>query len=178
MGVSGFLISCAIRRATSPHAAILWALTKSVTSSKATTKPSRLPPSFRRVAMRTNRFSNCPLRLTLISLCEASPGPLRKTSNKGPNSGTATANGTICWSSCQSNNLAADLFTKATRPSGSKPTTPDVTELRTESNIRRRRSIWPVLSNKVSRWPLSWRVIWLKYRPSIAISSSPSSSRT
>ncbi len=37
IGVSGFLISCAMRRATSPQAAMRCALTRSVTSSKATT---------------------------------------------------------------------------------------------------------------------------------------------
>jgi hypothetical protein len=37
IGVSGFLISCAMRRATSPQAAMRCAETRSVTSSKATT---------------------------------------------------------------------------------------------------------------------------------------------
>src|SRR3546814_7220605 len=39
MGVNGFLISCAIRRATSAHAAVRWALTSSVMSSNVKTKP-------------------------------------------------------------------------------------------------------------------------------------------
>ncbi len=37
IGVSGFLISCAIRRATSDQAALRWAASNSVTSSKVTT---------------------------------------------------------------------------------------------------------------------------------------------
>ena len=39
MGVSGFLISWAMRRATSAQAAVRWAPTRSVMSSKVTTKP-------------------------------------------------------------------------------------------------------------------------------------------
>ena len=44
-GVSGFLISWAMRRATSAQAAVRWALTRSVMSSKVTTKPSAEPRS-------------------------------------------------------------------------------------------------------------------------------------
>ncbi len=40
IGVSGFLISWAMRRATSAQAAVRWAPTRSVMSSKVTTKPS------------------------------------------------------------------------------------------------------------------------------------------
>ena len=44
IGVSGFLISCAMRRATSAQAALRWADCNSVMSSKVTTKPSVRPP--------------------------------------------------------------------------------------------------------------------------------------
>ena len=53
IGVSGFLISCAMRRATSAQAALRCADSSSVMSSKVTTKPLT-SPSTRSAAMRTS----------------------------------------------------------------------------------------------------------------------------
>ena len=129
--------------------------------------------------MRTSRFSCLPLRVSRISSCATSARELRSRSNRGPNSGIATE----MWAACppdsgSARSRSAERLTKVTRPSSLSPTTPAVTEESTESNSRRRASIWRLFSKSASRWRLSWRVIWLKIRPSMAISSSPSSSVT
>ena len=128
--------------------------------------------------MRTSRLSCRPSRLTRSSSCVTSrPSPTMR-SNNGPNSGTATWIGTLRRVSSHPKSRRPERFTKVTAPCASSPTTPEVTELSTLSNRRWRRSIWAVLSKSVSRCTFSCRVIWLKYRPNMAISSSPSSSLT
>ena len=60
IGVSGFLISCAMRRATSAQAAVRWATTRSVTSSKVTTEPTSPPLARSRVTITANVRSSPP----------------------------------------------------------------------------------------------------------------------
>jgi hypothetical protein len=67
IGVSGFLISCAMRRATSPQAAMRCAADEVGHVVEGDHVALELPPVLRRVAMRTSRLSCLPRRVSLIS---------------------------------------------------------------------------------------------------------------
>jgi hypothetical protein len=69
IGVSGFLISCAMRRATSPQAAMRCALTGRSRRRRPPRSPQAPVAVLRRVAMRTSRLSCLPRRVSLISSC-------------------------------------------------------------------------------------------------------------
>src|SRR5450756_2199769 len=78
MGVSGFLISCAMRRATSAQADVRCAATNSVMSSIVTTEPwlDSLDCS---LVMRTDRLRSRPLRVIVTWSCVRAPEPVSYT---------------------------------------------------------------------------------------------------
>ena len=73
IGVSGFLISCASRRATSRHAATFCARTSGVTSSTTRTLSSA-PPSPPSVVVAASRCRSWPSRTSVTSCCAAVSG--------------------------------------------------------------------------------------------------------
>ena len=77
IGVSGFLISCARRRATSRHAATFCARISGVTSSKTSTVPSMRPSSPASGVATAARCSSRPSRTSATSCAGGSPLPAR-----------------------------------------------------------------------------------------------------
>ena len=142
IGVSGFLISCAMRRATSAQAALRWADCSSVMSSKVTTNPSVRPPP-RSAPMRTSRVWHRLGGPTMISPTAGRSGWVKAWRSNGPNSGTTAASSwpTSAIRSIPSSSSAARLGSSM-RPLASRPITPAETPASTVSVKRRRSSIW------------------------------------
>ena len=141
MGVSGFLISCAIRRATSAQATVRCAVTSSVTSSKVTMAP-KCRPRLVSLRIRTMKVRRCPLRIRETSPSITLPDWLRACCNNAVISGTSSTNGRPVKSSTTvSSEAAAELLARVMTPSPSRPTTPAETPLNTASVNRRRRSM-------------------------------------
>ena len=90
IGVSGFLISCAMRRATSAQAALRCADCNSVMSSKVATKPSVRPP-VRSAPMRTSSVRRRLPAPIWISAVRARSGEPCASRISGANSGTISA---------------------------------------------------------------------------------------
>ena len=160
MGVRGFLISCAMRRATSPQAAMRWADTRSVTSSKATTKPSTPPSAPCRSLIRTSKLSSLPRRDRRTSSCKAAPVSVCNLAKSAANSGTTWPSVISAAGSVGRSNMRIPArLTNSTRPAASSPITPAVMLDKTESNSRLRPSVWLWPEINASRWPFNWRVI-------------------
>ena len=139
IGVSGFLISCAIRRATSAQAALRCAESSSVTSSKVTTNPPATP-----------FLSSAPIRTSSTRLPIAGPCSISPVAGRSgaaiteaiscANYGTTSAKGWLILASRSTrSSSAAARFGSSIRPTPSRPITPAETPASTVS-VKRRRS--------------------------------------
>ena len=142
IGVSGFLISCAMRRATSAQAALRCADCSSVMSSNVTTKPSVRPPD-RSAPMRTSSVRRRVGGPIWISAVRARSGDAAASCSRSANSGTTSASSRpIAASRSRPSSSSAARFGSSMRPDASRPITPAETPDSTVSVKRRRSSIW------------------------------------
>ena len=142
MGVSGFLISCAMRRATSAQAALRCADCNSVMSSKVSTKPATRPPSVS-APIRANKVRRALLGPIRISATRGRSGLAFAASSNSVNSGAMRAKASpMAASRSTASKALAERLGSVTRPSPSSPTTPAETPDSTVSVKRRRSSIW------------------------------------
>ena len=124
IGVSGFLISCAMRRATSAQAALRCADCSSVMSSNVTTKPSVRPPD-RSAPMRASsvrRPAGGPICISAVrarsgdaaasAAGRRTPAPRRPARGRAPRAGRAPSKS------------SAARFGSSIRPDASRPITP------------------------------------------------------
>ena len=180
IGVSGFLISCAMRRATSAQAALRWASWSSVMSSKVTMKPLTRPAVVS-APMRASRVRGLlagPMRISSVS---GRSGVARAAWTRAANSGaTASRSRPMAASRSTPRSSAAARLGSSIRPRASRPITPAETPASTVSVKRRRPSIWLYASISSERWAASWPVMRLKARDRPASSSRvcPSVTRT
>ena len=139
IGVSGFLISWAMRWATSRHAARRWAFRSSVRSSNTSTSPMSAPSGPRSAVAEDRRVIACPSRLRCTS-CSTVPSLSRVMrlirAAISPNSGRRKTAESGCPSAAcagmPSMRSAAPLMV-VTHPSGSRETTPVATASSTVS---------------------------------------------
>ena len=132
IGVSGFFTSCAMRRATSPQAAMRCATTRSVTSSNETTKPSRCPSPASLAATRTRRSRSREARRSRTSACAMPLLRVSRRCRRSASSGTASVSGRPARWGSSSSSAAAAAFIISIRPLASSPITPAVTPESTE----------------------------------------------
>ena len=177
IGVSGFLISCAIRRATSPHAAMRCAATRSVRSSMVSTLPASGSPALG--VMRASNSRPRPCTARWIWSCALPPMLRSARARRAARAGTASSMATPSLRSRSRPSIsAAAAFIRSIRPSPSRPTTPALTPESTVSIRRRRASVSRLAASRSARCCLSCAVMALKARDSTAISSAPFGSRT
>jgi len=171
IGVSGFLISWAMRRATSPQAEVRWAWTRSVMSSSVTTAPRAPPgacsPVTRTVTVRSSLRSPR-VRVSWICCCtarwRASPS-----ASTGASSGTAAPRGWPTSRSLPRSSIrSAAGLAMVTKPAASRPITPGETPESTASVKRRRASIRSLAAISPACWRRSSWVILLKLSPRLA----------
>ena len=180
IGVSGFLISCAIRRAISDQAALRCAARRSVTSSNVTTYPMTRPSTFS-VAILARSVNRLPSPVRMI----CSSTNLRRLEAplaiRLANSGTTSSSRLPIRSvSARCRSWHAVMLGSVTLRSLSRPITPEDTPERTASVNSRRRSICMFACTSCSRLRVSSSSMLLNERPSRAISSTsrPSGTRS
>ena len=132
MGVSGFLISCAIRWATSRQAARRWAFSSSVRSSKTMTTPPYSPSGPLSMVPEASSEARAPLRRSWSACSTVAALPrwmrwARTTTSRrsGPAKTSSSARPTMACS-LSPNIVAAARFTVVIWPCGSSETTPVV----------------------------------------------------
>ena len=165
IGVSGFLISCAMRRATSAQAEVRCAETRSVMSSRVMTKPLSSPRACSLVT-RTLRVRSRPLREIRICCWTRRCRVDFASSIRGAISGSTASTGwPIRSDRAEPSSASADGLTMVIWPRGSMPITPAETPERTASVKRRRRSMRSLAAVRSSCWWRSSDVILLKVSP-------------
>ena len=173
IGVSGFLISCAMRRATSAQAAERCAVTRSVMSSSVTTALLSSDPSVSGL-IRTLSVRSWPLRCrTTWAWRVRWLGSAAISLSTGAISGMTSASDLPrMFASDVSSSASAARLARVTSPEWPTPMTPELTPDSTASVKRRRRSICSLAATSSARWLRSSVVILLKVWPSCARSPS------
>ena len=168
MGVSGFLISCAMRRATSPQAAMRCADIRSVTSSKVTTAPA-----LEAALMRTSRMRRVPrCRISTWPWVTRS-GRSAACATSGASSGITSVSGRPSTpSSGSARSSSAERLLRVIVPASSTLSTPAETPARTASVSRRRVSSSVLASTSSPRCCSIWLAMRLNERASWPSSSS------
>jgi hypothetical protein len=152
IGVSGFLISWAMRRAMSAQAEVRCATTSSVMSSRVTTKPCD-SAGVCSVVTRTERLRSRFCRLIVTCPCTSRWMPSWALVIKSLSSGTTATSGCpITSGSSRSISFSAERLRMLMRPSPSTPMTPALAPASTASVNRRRWSIRSRARMMSSRW--------------------------
>ena len=172
IGVSGFLISWAMRRATSAQAEVRCAVTRSVMSSSVTTKFGWPSAARRAEVTRTLKVRSATPRLIVIWLCTArgksSSASVKQRRDLGHDLGDIGADASPDPWRRSSDSSSAERLSTVTIPSESTPMTAAGTPESTASVNSRRSSLRRLAASSRRCCRLSSVVILLKTSPSRA----------